>query len=312
MFRLGQKQKLVVDKIVPMGVFLADPAEVSPDAARETVPVRKGQKGWSRKGTVPGRREEQNADLHILLPRSQVPAGTALGDLLEVFVYRDSEDRLIATRKEPALQLHEVGYLTVKEVGKIGAFLDWGLDKDLLLPFHEQPRERVQKGQTCLVAVYEDKSGRLCATMNVYPYLRTDSPYQPGDEVSGTVYQTSNNFGTFVAVDDQYSALIPRKELVEDIPVGAKVRARVISIRPDGKLNLAIRKKAYEQIKGDAEVLLSILQKNGGHIGFSDKADPQVIRDRLHMSKNEFKRAAGHLLKEGKVHIGKDDITLVR
>ena len=156
----------------------------------------------------------------VLLPRSQVPEGISEGDELEVFLYKDSEDRPIATCKTPKLQLHEVGWLRVAQVGRIGAFLDWGLDKDLLLPYSEQPRERVREGQEVLVAVYLDKSGRLCATMNVYPYLSTNSPYHTGDQVTGVVYETSGNFGLFVAVDSMYSALVPKREVMRPVRIG--------------------------------------------------------------------------------------------
>ena len=244
----------------------------------------------------------------VLLPASQVPEGCAVGDRLEVFLYKDSEDRPIATRKEPKLTLHEVGWLTAVQITGIGAFLDWGLDKDLLLPFHEQPKKRIQKGQECLVAVYIDKSGRLCATMNVYPYLQTDSPYRTGDQVEGTVYETSSNFGTFVAVDDRYSGLIPKKELVRDLEIGSRVRARVLSVRPDGKLNLSIREKAYLQIGEDAEFLLAEIDKRDGLLPFTDKSDPERIRAELHMSKNEFKRAVGHLLKDGLIRFTPEGI----
>ncbi len=283
MLKLGEKQICKVEKLVPMGVYLIeDQAEAGA--------------------------EQQE---HVLLPRKQVPEDCKVGDLLEVFLYKDSEDRLITTRKEPGLSLHEVGYLTVKEVGKIGAFLDWGLDKDLLLPFHEQPRSRVTKGQRVLVAVYLDKSDRLCATMNVYPYLRTDSPYHTGDEVTGRVYQTSNNFGTFVAVDDIYSALIPKKELVRDLPIGTEIQARVTAVKPDGKLNLSIREKGLVQIDADGDIILKRMQENGGRLPFTDKAAPELIREEMQMSKNEFKRAIGHLMKAGKVKIGENEITLV-
>ncbi|MBP3218061.1 MAG: S1 RNA-binding domain-containing protein [Lachnospiraceae bacterium] len=274
MYEIGRKQILTVEKKVDFGVFLRDPEE----------------------------------KFSVLLPGSQVPEGCAAGDRLEVFLYKDSEDRPIATRKEPKLQLHEVGWLTAVQITKIGAFLDWGLDKDLLLPFHEQPRKRIQKGQECLVAVYIDKSSRLCATMNVYPYLRTDSPYHTGDQVEGTVYETSSNFGTFVAVDDIYSALIPRKELVRELEIGSRIRARVLSVKPDGKLDLSIREKAYLQIGEDAEFLLAELEKNGGRLPFTDKSDPEIIRSSLHMSKNEFKRAAGHLMKEGAIRMTPEGI----
>lgn len=277
MLKIGEKQILRIDRQVPFGVYLT--------------------------GDVPNER--------VLLPRSQVPDGASIGDELEVFLYKDSEDRLIATRKEPKLTLHQVGYLTVIQVSRIGAFLDWGLDKDLLLPYHEQPRERVKEGQTVLVAVYLDKSERLCATMNVYPWLRTDSPYKTGDQVSGVVYETSRNFGAFVAVDSIYSALIPRRELVRELKAGEVVQARVTGIKPDGKIDLSIREKGYLQIDADVEAILNMLNEGGGMIPFTDKAAPELIREKTHMSKNEFKRAVGHLLKENKISIEDDRIVLL-
>ncbi|MEE1164858.1 MAG: S1-like domain-containing RNA-binding protein [Lachnospiraceae bacterium] len=277
MLKIGEKQILRIDRQVPFGVYLT--------------------------GDVPNER--------VLLPRSQVPDGASIGDELEVFLYKDSEDRLIATRKEPKLTLHQVGYLTVIQVSRIGAFLDWGLDKDLLLPYHEQPRERVKEGQTVLVAVYLDKSERLCATMNVYPWLRTDSPYKTGDQVSGVVYETSRNFGAFVAVDSIYSALIPRRELVRELKAGEVVQARVTGIKPDGKIDLSIREKGYLQIDADVEAILNMLNEGGGMIPFTDKAAPELIREKTHMSKNEFKRAVGHLLKENKIFIEDDRIVLL-
>lgn len=288
MFEIGKKQKLTVKKLVDFGCYLSDDRDAAPaDEAGEA-------------------QEDP-----ILLPKSQMPEGTKPGDELEVFLYRDSEDRPIATRKEPLLQLHEVGFLTVKEVGRIGAFLDWGLDKDLLLPFHEQPRDaHVKEGQECLVAVYLDKSGRLCATMNVYPYLRKDSPYRRDDRVTGTVYETSENFGTFVAVDNCFSALIPKRELIRPLAVGTTVSARVAAVKPDGKLDLSLREKAYLQMDRDSEELLRRMQNSGGSLPFTDKADPELIRRETGMSKNEFKRAVGRLLKEGKIEILEDRLQL--
>lgn len=278
MFQIGQKQTLRVAKLVPFGAYLEEG-----EAAADTV----------------------------LLPKSQLPEGTAVGDALEVFLYKDSEDRLIATRKEPKLMLHQVGFLTVRQVGRIGAFLDWGLDKDLLLPFHEQPRGgRVIEGQEVLAAVYLDKSGRLCATMNVYPYLQKDSPYHTGDRVAGTVYETSDNFGTFVAVDDRYSALVPKRELVRDLRIGETISARVTAVKPDGKLDLSIRESGLVQIDRDAETLRNRLRAEGGRLPFTDKADAALIREQVQMSKNEFKKAVGRLLKAGEIEILPDGIAL--
>ena len=275
MLKLGEKQTLIVDKKVEFGVYLA---------------------------------EKKGGEERVLLPGSQMPEGTKVGDCLEVFLYKDSSDRLIATRKTPALTLGQVGWLRVAAVGKVGAFLDWGLDKDLLLPFREQPKTRVREGQEVLVAVYIDKSERLCATMNVYPYLRTDSPYKAGDQVTGVVYETSSNFGTFVAVDSIYSALIPKKELVHDIRIGETVSARVTQVRPDGKLDLSIREKAYLQMDRDGDKIMAALEAAGGTLMLCDKSSPELIREKMQMSKNEFKRAIGRLYRDGKIRIGEECI----
>ena len=275
MLKLGEKQTLIVDKKVEFGVYLA---------------------------------EKKGDEERVLLPGSQMPEGTKVGDSLEVFLYKDSSDRLIATRKTPALTLGQVGWLRVAAVGKVGAFLNWGLDKDLLLPFREQPKTRVREGQEVLVAVYIDKSERLCATMNVYPYLRTDSPYKAGDQVTGVVYETSSNFGTFVAVDSIYSALIPKKELGHDIRIGETVSARVTQVRPDGKLDLSIREKAYLQMDRDGDKIMAALEAAGGTLMLCDKSSPELIREKMQMSKNEFKRAIGRLYRDGKIRIGEECI----
>ena len=278
MIRLGEKQELVIVKKVDFGVYLAVSFE---DAAE-----------------------------HIPLPVKQVPEGKKVGDRVEVFVYRDSGDRMIATVREPKLQMGQLAELTVAQVGKYGAFLDWGLEKDLLLPFREQ-RGRVQQGDKVLVMLYIDKSSRLCATMNVYGALRTDSPYKAEDRVHGRVYELSDNFGAFVAVDNLYSGLIPKKELYGDIQPGTDIEARVLRVREDGKLDLSVREKAYLQMDADAEKILKLLDSYEGALPFSDKAAPEVIKHETGMSKNEFKRAVGRLLKQGKVEIGERTIRRV-
>ena len=139
--------------------------------------------------------------------------------------------------------------------------------------------------------------------MNVYDNLRTDSPYSKEDKVTGRVYEMSDNFGAFVAVDNLYSALIPKKELYGEVELGKDVTARVVQVREDGKLTLSIRDKAYLQMDKDAEVILALLEKRGGGIPFTDKASPELIKQETGMSKNEFKRAVGRLLKERKVVI---------
>ena len=270
--RLGEKQVLTVVKTVDFGVYL-------------------------------GTDEER-----VLLPKKQVPHGIEPGDPVEVFLYKDSSDRLIATTNEPKITLGELAVLKVVETGRIGAFLDWGLEKDLLLPFKEQTT-KVEKGDECLVSLYIDKSGRLCATMKVYPRLSTDSPYKKDDMVSGIVYDRSDEFGVFVAVDNKYSARIPKKEVFGKIHVGSKVDARVAAVKEDGKLDLSVREKIPQQMEKDAEKVLRVMEGYGNRLPFTDKADPERIKKELGMSKAAFKRAVGRLLKEGKIVI-KENVIL--
>ena len=270
MIKLGEKQKLVVVKKVEFGVYLAESKETAED--------------------------------RILLPVKQVPEGAAVGSEIEVFVYRDSKDRMIATTTTPKLVMGEVAELTVSQVTKFGAFLDWGLEKDLLLPFKQQ-LFKVQQGENVLVSLYTDKSGRLCATMNVYQNLRADSTYKKDDQVKGRVYTISEEFGAFVAVDNIYSALIPKKEMYGQVRPGEDIIARVTEVKPDGRLTLSIREKAYIQIEKDAAEILSIIDSYDGVLPFNDKVSPEIIKRETGMSKNEFKRAVGNLLKAGKIEI---------
>lgn len=278
MLELGKKQRLKVVKKVDFGVYLAE---------------EDGDKKEDR----------------VLLPAKQVPEDAGPGTELEVFLYKDSSDRLIATTREPRLTLGETALLTVAEVGRIGAFLDWGLEKDLLLPYREQTGP-VKKGDQVLAALYIDKSQRLCATMKVYHYLKQYSPYVIGDQVKGRVYEISRNFGVFVAVDDQYSALIPRREAQGRYQVGQELSLRVTEVKEDGKLTVSARQKAYLQIGQDAELVLEAIEKAGGRLDFDDKASPEKIDEELGLSKAAFKRAVGHLLKEGKIQLEPGKILL--
>ena len=261
MLKLGEKQTLEIMKKVEFGVYLKNPDD--------------------------GTGEER-----VLLPAKQVPAGAGVGDNIEVFLYKDSKDRLIATTKTPLLMMGEVKVLKVAQVGKMGAFLNWGLEKDLFLPFREQTG-KVREGDECLVSLYIDKSNRLCATMKVYHQLSLSSPYKKDDRV-----------------DDQYSGLIAKKEFFGNVKVGDRISARVVSVKEDGKLDLSIREKALTQILIDAGKVLDVIDSFDGVLPFNDKANPEVIKRELQMSKNEFKKAVGHLLKSGKIEITEKSIRL--
>ena len=250
-----------------------------------------------------------NSQEKVLLPKKQVPEGVEVGDPIEVFLYKDSSDRLIATTNEPKIMLGELAVLNVAATGGIGAFLDWGLEKDLLLPFREQTAP-LKKGDQILVALYIDKSQRLCATMKVYERLRTDSPYKVDDQVEGIIYELSDNFGVFGAVDNLYSALIPKREAFGKLRVGDRVKARVVKVKEDGKLDLSVREKAFLQMDVDADLIMKRMEEYGGSLPFTDKADPDLIKKEFDLSKNAFKRAIGRLLKEGKIEIGEKSIEI--
>ena len=254
--------------------------------------------------------ESENDTERVLLPRKQVKEGAAIGDTVEVFLYRDSDDRPIATVNRPALTLHTVAGLKVVGVSRIGAFLDMGLERDLFLPYKEQTR-KVSEGEEVLVAMYVDKSSRLCATMKLYHYLESSSPYKTGDNVSGTLYEITRDFGAYVAIDDKYSARIPKRELTGALKVGEKVSGRVTRVLDDGKLDISLREKAYLMLDEDAERILKVLKDNGGVLSLSDSSSPEEIRERLNMSKGAFKRAIGHLYKDEKIVIKEYSIELI-
>lgn len=266
--KLGEYQKLYYVKRVEFGIYLA---------------------------------EHPQDDNRVLLPAKQVPAEAKQGEQIRVFLYKDSRDRLIATTNEPKLTLGGFAALTVREVTRIGAFLDWGLEKDLFLPYKQMLRHVVQ-GDTVLVTLYIDKSGRLCASMRgLYDLLETCAPYQAGDMVEGRVYEFSDNFGAFVAVDDRYSARIAPSEDHSFLQIGDVVTARVVNVKPDGKLDLTLRERAYLQMDADAERLLELLDGYAGVLPFTEKAEPEVIRRETGLSKAAFKRAVGRLYRERKI-----------
>lgn len=243
---------------------------------------------------------EDSDEKDILLPNRYVDKSWNIGEIIEVFVYRDSKDRLIATTKKPKLTIGEIALLEVVEITPHGAFLDWGLEKDLFLPFKEQIR-KILKGKEYLVSLYIDKSDRLCATMNIYDLLRTDSPYKVGDEVSGIIYIMNKEMGAFVAIDNIYHGMITNKELYGDYKLGKEIACRVINVREDGKLDLSIRKKSYIQMDDDADVIYLRLKEHGGVLPFNDATSPEIIKEEFGLSKRAFKRAIGKLLKERKI-----------
>jgi len=275
MIKLGQQQDLVISSKSAFGLYLS---------------------------------HEDEPATEVLIPNKYVLEEWSVGDTIEVFVYKDSKDRLTATTETPKLMMGDIAYLEVVDITDIGAFMDWGLEKDLFLPFKQQTR-KILKGKSYLVSLYIDKSDRLCATMDVYESLSTHSPYIIGDQVKGILYSLNPERGGFVAVDAKYHGFIPNKELYGEYTLGKEMTCRVTEVREDGKLNLSIRKKAYQQMDEDSLSIYTALDNNEGFLPYNDKTDPEVIKSVFGMSKRAFKRGVGRLLKEGKISQDENGMT---
>lgn len=276
MIKLGKIQELIIQRFTSIGVYL---------------------------------NEENGKEDDILLPKSQVPEGAKEGDSISVMIYRDSKDRIIATVKEPLAQVGEIKKLTVISSSKIGYFMDWGLEKDLFLPFSETVGS-VDKFKSYLVALYLDKSNRIAATMKVKEYLSTDSPYKENDKAVGTIYSINRDIGVFVAVDNKYDGLIQKKNMFGVYEMGDEIEVRINKVHEDGKLDLSLRERGYVQMEEDSRIILTKLKEKGGSIALNDKSHPNEIKKELQMSKAGFKRAVGKLYKEGIIEISDKGINL--
>ncbi len=278
MIKLGEMQELEVIKKVDFGVYLKS-------------------------------HDDEKGEDKVLLPKKQVPENTKVGDKITVFVYRDSNDRIISTTNRPKIVMGEIGFLKVVEISQIGAFLNWGLEKDLFLPYKEQIGELRRNGEY-MVGLYVDKSNRLCATMNLFKVLRTDSPYKVNDEVKGTVFSLKRGLGAMVAVDGKYLGLIHEGEILKPLRAGDDVEVRVSNIKEDGKLDLSLKDAPKLQIDRDADRIFNQLAKHKGFLPLNDNSSPEKVIEILGMSKSSFKKGIGRLLKRGILEITRDGIKL--
>jgi hypothetical protein len=276
MIRLGKIQELEIKRFTSVGAYLND-AEGSGD--------------------------------DVLLPKSQIPEGAKISDVIKVFVYRDSKDRIISSTRMPLAQVGEIKKLTVISSSKIGYFLDWGMEKDLFLPFSETVGS-VEKFKSYLVALYIDKSDRLAATMKVKDYLSTDAPYKENDKAVGTIYSINRDIGAFVAVDNKYDGLIQKKNIFGVLEMGEEIEVRINKVHDDGKLDLSLRERGHVQMEEDAKIILTRLKEKGGFLPLNDSSHPNEIKKELHMSKSGFKRAVGKLFKDGIIQITSEGINL--
>lgn len=271
---LGRRAQLPILRITASGAFLGvDPADADRDAAA------------------------------ILLLGGEIPAGAKEGDTLDVFVYLDSEDRPIATTAEPKIELGDVAFLTVTDIAPFGAFVDWGMPKELLVPHAEQTRD-LRVGDRHPIGLFLDASGRLAGTMRVAEMLDGLGAFTPSEWVLGEAWRHDPRIGTFIIVERTFVGLVPASE-PHGLQRGDAARFRVTTVHPDGKIVLSLRRPAEEEREDDAHALLAALSRAGAP-RVSDQSSPEQIRKLFGLSKKAFKRAAGRLLKEGSIRADED------
>ena len=267
-------------------------------------------KRFKNNGAYIGLKDVKNEKLDILLPKKEVLETDKVDDEIEVFVYKDNQARFVATRKKTKISLGKLETLEVKDISKIGAFLDWGLEKELFLHFKEQTM-KLEKGRKYLVALYIDKSERLCATMKIRDYLTSDSPYKEGEWVEGIVYSIHKDYGAFVAVDKKYDAMIENKDIIGVLEIGEPISFRISKVKKDGRLNLVLKNLSHVEINDNAEILFNIIKDRGGFLDLNDKSEPEKIKEICSMSKSSFKKAVGRLLKNQKIQFEGNGIKLI-
>lgn len=248
----------------------------------------------------------------VLLPNAFVTDTMEEGQLLNVFVYTDSEDRMVATTQHPYVIAGEFAYLKVKEVTDFGAFMDIGLSKDLLIPFRNQS-QKMQPGKSYLVYVYlDDVSERLVGTDRIRKLLSLDpDDLKPGDEV-GLLVGEKTDLGFFTVVNQKYHGLLYEQDLFQEIRSGDKCKGYVTKIREDGKIDVTLEEPGYGKVEPNAQKILDYLKSKDGYMKFTDKSDPEEIKSIFKMSKKTFKKAIGSLYKERKVKLEKDGVRLLK
>lgn len=260
--QLGRYNTLEVKRIVDFGVYLAD--------------------------------AEGN---EVLLPARYLTEAPGIGDQMDVFVYTDSEDRPVATTEHPFAQVGEVAFLQVAEVNRVGAFLDWGLMKDLLVPYREQKYDMKQGGVYPVYIFVDDASGRITATAKIEKYLGNVFPrYRRGDKVKALILQHTE-LGYKAVVDNLHYGMIYHNELYTDVAIGNQIEAYVKQVRDDGKIDLTLNSYVTERIPELAKTILDHIDRNGGYIALTERATPDQIKEQFHCSKKDFKKAIGALYK---------------
>ena len=250
-------------------------------------------------------------DGEILLPKRYVPQGCQVGDILNVFIYLDMEERLVATTIEPYAQVGDFAYLQVAWVNQYGAFLDWGLMKDLFVPFREQ-KEKMVKGKSYLVYIYiDDESFRIMASAKIEHFLSDEFPEYQNDECVDISVWKRTDLGFKVIVDNQYSGLIYKSDIFQPISVGMSLKAYIKQVREDGKIDLTLQKSGMEKVANFSQDLYQYVKMNQGFVSMNDKTDAELIYKTFGVSKKTFKKAVGDLYKKRLIKIEPNGLRLL-
>ncbi|CAH0994882.1 Conserved virulence factor B [Emticicia aquatica] len=262
------------------------------------------------RGTSVGMFLGDDEENDVLLPKKYVPENAIVGDDIEVFIYKDSEDRIIATNLEPKIQLNEFACLQVKAVTAIGAFLDWGLEKDLFVPFREQ-NKKMEEGKWYAVYLYlDDETDRLVASCKVNRYFEKENiDLKIGQEVDLLIFEETD-MGLNAVINNKYKGLIYENEIFQRVKVGSRTKGFIKNIREDKRIDLSLQKQGYENIEPNAERILNKLKSNNGFLDITDKSDANYVMYQLEMSKKTFKKAIGALYRQRIVRLEDDGIYL--
>lgn len=263
------------------------------------------------RGTTVGMFLGDDEENDVLLPKKYVPEDAIVGDDIEVFIYKDSEDRVIATTLEPKIQLNQFACLQVMAVTGIGAFLDWGLEKDLFVPFREQ-NKKMEEGKWYVVFLYlDEETDRLVASCKVNRYFEKENiDLKIGQEVDLLVFEETD-MGMNVIINSKYKGLIYENEIFQRIKIGTQTKGYVKNIREDKRIDVSLQKQGYENIEPNAERILTKLKSNNGFLDINDKSDANYVMYQLEMSKKTFKKAVGALYRQRLIRLEEDGIYLV-
>jgi uncharacterized protein len=263
------------------------------------------------RGTTVGMFLGDDEENDVLLPKKYVPENAVVGDNIEVFIYKDSEDRIIATTLEPKIYLNQFACLQVKAVTPIGAFLDWGLEKDLFVPFREQ-NKKMEEGKWYAVYLYLDEdTERLVASCKVNRYFEKENiDLKVGQEVDLLIFEETD-MGLNAIINNKYKGLIYENEIFQRVKVGTQMKGYVKNIREDNRIDLSLQKQGYENIEPNAERILTKLKSNNGFLDITDKSDANYVMYQLEMSKKTFKKAVGALYRQRVIRLEDDGIYLV-